>query len=286
MVPDRELGLSDDVTGEHVFGFQELFNRSDKAGIANRLKLLIAKAGGARIVMSAENLSNGTNFQYFRDVLAELDCQVLIYIRRQDELLTSSWQQWHSKGQTDLNAWLILALQRLGHWQRCIEGWESVAGTGNVTVRPFQKSDLAKGDVVDDFLAALGIEAGADDYARAAALVNPSYSDIITPIVSGNRFIFQHPHDHRFYSMVGALTAEAYVTQRRVSLITREQRESIVEYYRPQNETVCRRYFPGRQRLFDPVDHAKYEYLTAEELQQRQLGFLASLIYALYNAKR
>jgi len=280
-VPDSELGLSDKVTGEHVFATQTLFNRADRAGLANKIALLM-QAAEPTLIISAENLSNDSNFQFFDQALDGLGCKVILYIRRQDELLTSSWQQWNSKREVDFNAWLILALQRLGHWQRCIEGWESVVGAGNVTVRPFQRSDLVNADVIDDFVSLLGLSNPLPDFIKPPSLVNPSYSDVITSLASGSKFLFDSAHDSKFYDMVANLTGEAFVAQQKVSLLSRAQREKIIEYYRPQNEAICRQYFPGRPRLFEEVDHSKYEYLTSEEMTKRQLEFLASLIFGLY----
>ena len=283
LVPDKELGTSNKITGEHVFAFQQLLSHEKRAELASKLNLLV-NAGSSRVVCSAENLSNGAHYQYFAKALQQVDCKVILYIRRQDELLTSSWQQWSSKREVDFEAWLVLALQRLGHWQRCIDGWEATVGPGNVIVRIFQKSDLRNGDVVDDFIECAQLSEPSDGFKRSTDIVNPSYSDLITPIVSGNEFIFSSEHDNRFYSLVGNLTGSHYVSQKRVSLISKAQREKIVEFYRQQNEHICKRYFPNRPRLFDPVNHDKYDYLTSEELVRRQLGFLCSLMFAL--AKR
>jgi hypothetical protein len=280
-VPDRELGLSDKVTGEQVFAMQGLFNRGDRAGLVVKIKLLM-QAAERSVIISAENLSNGQNFQFFNQALDGIDCKVILYIRRQDELLTSSWQQWNSKREVDFNGWLILALQRIGHWQRCIDGWESVVGAGNVTVRPYQRSDLVNADVVDDFVCLLGLPEPVHEFVKPPSLVNPSYTDAITPLVSGSKFLFDGEHDNRFYEMVADLTGEAFVTQQKVSLLSRVQREKLIEFYRPQNEAICRKYFPGRARLFEAVDHSKYDYLTPDELTKRQMEFLASLIFGLY----
>jgi hypothetical protein len=282
LVPDRELGVSDRVTGEHVFAFQEMVNQSNPLAIEAKFRALM-KARAKVIVVSAENLSNGTNFQFFNKILSGVECKVILYIRRQDELLTSTWQQWHSKTETDINAWLILALQQFGHWQRCIEGWEHAVGAGNVIVRVFQRSDLANEDVVDDFLGVAGIEAPEIPFVRSSELINPSYSDVITKLVSGSKLLFANAHDNDFYKMVEELTGNHYIAQKRkVSLISAPQREKIIEYYRLENEAVCRTYFPNRPRLFESVDHSKYQYLTSEELNRRQLQFLASLIFGMY----
>lgn len=284
LVPDRELRVSNKITGEHVFAFQELFNAGNRVELQTRLTALLQEDTGT-VICSAENLSNGANFQFFSKILSGTDCKILLYIRRQDELITSSWQQWSSKTETDFDAWIVLALQRLGHWQRCIEGWENVVGAGNVIVRVFQRSDLAKGDVVDDLIQCLELGEPEGGFVRSPKTVNPSYSDLITPIVSGNKLIFEGEHDNKFYDMIGNLTGDFYVTQKRVSLISRIQREKVIEFYRAENETICRRYFPKRERLFEAVDHNRYEYLTKDELTKRQFEFLSALIFALYNRR-
>ena len=214
--------------------------------------------------------------------MRDLDCKVILYIRRQDDLITSSWQQWYSKKATDFDAWLPYAMQTMGHWQKCIEGWETVVGAGNVIVRVFQRSDLVNGDVVDDFLSLLSLGDMEPPFIKSPSVVNPSYSDIITPIVSGSGFIFSNEHDNGFYSMLEKLTGGYYVNAKKVSLISREQRECLVSSFQEENELVCRKYFPGRLRLFEATDHAKYEYLSSEELTRRQLQFLTSLVFAMY----
>jgi hypothetical protein len=283
LVPDRELGVSPTrVTGEHVFAFQELFNQSNRVGLEGKLRALM-KAGGRAVVISAENLSNESNFRLFNKMLPDVERKVILYIRRQDELLTSSWQQWYSKTEPDINSWLILALQQFGHWMRCIEGWEQAVGAGNVIVRIFQRADLINADVVDDFLHTVGIEEPDTPFVRSSELVNPSYSDVITKLVSGSSVLFANAHDNDFYKMVSHLTGDKYVTQKRkVSLISPQQRDKLVEFYRPQNEALCRRYFPNRPRLFDAVDHSMYHYISSEELNRKQLEFLAALVFALY----
>ena len=281
LVPDRELGTSERVTGEHVFAFQDLMNRSDRAGLETKLHNL-AKSDLSTIIFSAENLSNNNNFQFFGKALGGISTKVILYVRRQDELLTSSWQQWHSKRETDFHAWLILALQRIGHWQRCIEGWENVVGAGNVTVRVFQKSDLVEGDVVDDFSSILGINASQPPLVKPSSFVNPSYSDVITEMVSGSKFLFSGEHDEAFYKMVGDLTGTYFVEKRKVSLLSREQRNKTIEYYRAENEVVCKRFFPSRPRLFDAVEHSKYDYLDEREMVKRQFEVLLALVYAMY----
>jgi hypothetical protein len=284
LIPDKELGTSDRITGEHVFAFQDMINRSDRPMLESKFQNLL-NSDSKVVIASAENLSNRANFQFFKNILTAVNCKVILYIRRQDELLTSSWQQWNSKREKDFNAWLILALQRLGHWRHCIEGWEKVVGAGNVIIRIFQTADLVNGDVVDDFVSVIGLTDRMQSFVRDGRLVNPSYSDLITPIVSGSKFIFAGEHDNEFYDMVGKLTGEYYTSQKKISLLSPQQRDSIIEYYRLENENLCKTYFPNRPRLFANVEHSKYDYLSRDELTQRQMQLLATLIFAMYKRK-
>ncbi len=282
VIPDGLLGLGTKVTGEHVFAFQNLMNEADNTRLRETLaSLRDDPEEGQTVLVSAENLSNLDNHSHFQGLLDDFDARVVLYIRRQDDLLTSAWQQWHSKLETDFHAWVIKGMMRIGHWDKVIEGWESVVGEGNVDVRIFEREDMVEGDLLRDFLAALGLDPKSEDPEYDVGNINPSYSDIITPLVSGNRGIFAGSHDNTFYNIVGGLTGQFYVDKRKVSLLSQHQRDSIVHYYEGINQRVCAKYFPGRPRLFSPVQHHKYQYLDDWEVMQRQLKFLTHMVFKI-----
>ena len=286
VIPDRMMGLTTKITGEHVMSLQELATDPDPARINDAFRLLRDKpAKDKTILISAENLCNLGLHRRFADALEGFDASVVLYIRRQDELLTSAWQQWHSKLESDFNAWLLKGLRHYGHWDRVIDQWESVVGKGRVTVRLFDRAEMVEGDLLRDFLHCLGLDPKTDEPEFDIGSVNPSYSDIITPLVAGNRDIFRDSHDSAFYNMVGQLTGGSYVETRKTSLMSRDQRESVLFYYRDINQRVCKAHFPGRSHLFAPVNHEKYQYLDADDLQQKQLKFLTHMIFKLYQRK-
>lgn len=282
-VPDPELKWSKRVTGFHVFGLAELFSDggSPERTAAVFDNIMREAPPGKTVLISAENMSDQGNHRFLAQVCSKYPTKVILYIRRQDEFLTSTWQQWYSKIETDLEAWIVKALRTRGNWAQIIESWEQVAGKGAVTVRLYERQELRDGNVVLDFMECVGLGGRAKEAKLPDAEVNPSYSDVITPLVSGNRNIFRDVHDNEFYHLVGRLTGETYATRKRVSLISRDMRDAIMEHYRGQNERVCRAYFPNRTRLFAPVDHSKYEYLGADELRHEQMKFLTEMMYKL-----
>lgn len=282
-IPDRELGWSAKITGEHVFSTQQFFNdKSNPRAIDAKFdEMMATKPSDSTVLISGENLSNFSNYDFFDEICRKYKTRVILYIRRQDDLLLSSWQQWYSKIETDLHAWLIRALPLIGNWEATIDGWEKVAGAGSVDVRLFERDQFPGGNIAADFGAALGVAPDAEEVDYSAPNINPSFNDFIVPLVSGNRDMFRDVNDNAFYHYLEQLTGTKYTKGKKVSLISPAHRDSILSYYDQQNRRLCKRFFPGRRHLFKPVDHSSYEYLSREALVERQLQFLTHVVYKM-----
>lgn len=283
VLPDTSLSTSENVSGEHVFALETLAKAKDAAGFRARMDAIFAQSGDkARVILlSAENLSNLGNSAIIEGLSAFYDLRVVMYLRRQDELLTSAWQQWASKLDTDFYAWLIMALKQYGHWDKVLAEWEEKAGADAIVARVFDRNSFVDGDLLHDFIDAIGLGAHIDDFDYHQGESNPSVTDAITMMVSGNRNIFNDVHDNRFYVALNEMTGNKLIEKRKVSLLTRKQRDKIIEYFRPVNETVCRKYFKGRPRLFPVVDHEKYRYLSGDQLVDEKFRTIMTIIAAL-----
>ena len=157
VVPDSVLGLTQAVTGEHVWAFQERIAANDQDGLCARLAAAAKLAGdGKTLLISAENLSNMGNHRFLKKFAEAYDIKVVLYIRRQDDLLTSAWQQWHCKVEQDFQAWLLKGIRLYGHWDRLANDWETVAGPGKVSVRLFDRATMVGGDLLYDFAGCIG----------------------------------------------------------------------------------------------------------------------------------
>lgn len=287
-IPDRELQWSNKITGEQVFAFQNIFSESQPEDILSKRfdDLMHEKPLDHKILISAENLSHTLQIPYFKTICAKYRVKIILYIRRQDDLILSSWQQWHSKVESDLEAWLLTALKRLGHWEDIINCWEDMVGKGNVCVRIFDREEFEGGDIMLDFLHALSLKDQASRFTFPKEDANPSYSDIITPLVAGNRDIFKNAHDNDFYRFIGELTGESYAKGAKVSLISRKQRNQIVDFFSEENSRICKQYFPGRNSLFKAVDHSKYKYLSKEEILHEQMRLMMRISFEFWRKER
>lgn len=287
VVPDNEFQVVDKIQGYHVFGFQKLFQNplEGREQLGDAIAAVdAALPGAATILLSAENLTaNPAAPSLFRDLVERYDVRVIIYIRRQDEYVLSSWQQWNSKVRADFWAWLISVVGTLGDWRAYLENWETVIPRNNITVRVFEKPRLAGGDVVADFHSMLGVSRPLDAFTFSQDTVNPSFSDVIVDLVKGNELIFQTPHDNDFYNFVAKMTGDRYTKTARQSSISFPQRQAILDKYRKQNNWVKESYFPHvKGELFSPPKESDYDYVSPDEMNRQKLEFLTSTLYQMY----
>lgn len=281
VVPNSRLETSDHISGEHVFAIQQFFVRNDSDGLAATVGSLVEEHKGKTILLSGENMSNPGKHKFWKAAAEKFNIKIIFYIRRQDEYLISSWQQWYSKIERDFQAWLLLALRQHGHWKQIIGDWESIVGEENMLIRPFERDDFPDGNVCADFMQCLEIDPADERIEYPPRDVNASFSDIITPLVSGNKAIFKDSNDLDFYKMIRNTLDVNSTLVKNNSLLSKSQREKIIEFYSAQNDYVCRKFFKDRPKLFSNIDHSKYNYLEPNEILEEQLRFIMSLIYSM-----
>jgi hypothetical protein len=155
VVPDENIEDTPSVAGHHLW----YFDRED-GSVADRTAELTAKVDAmfscdevSQVVISAENLSNSEScaFKWFSEIARRHDVEVVVYLRRQDEFLLSSWQQWFLKAYPDLWTWLISCVGVTADWRVVLERWQSVVGRQRIRARLYESGRLHNGDVVADF---------------------------------------------------------------------------------------------------------------------------------------
>ncbi|WP_017931043.1 hypothetical protein [Robiginitomaculum antarcticum] len=280
-VPDVRLNDTGVVTGEHSFLF-ESFLEDDYPGVQLREKLqMLAKRGYDTIAISAESLSNEYRADYFGPIFAEYDTEVLLYIRRQDDLLLSTWQQWSSKRETNVDDWLERAKVKIGRWDSLIRSWEEYIASDQINVKLFERREMKNQNITHDAFDFFLGDADPVEFDFSVGEVNPSFSDLIVPLVSGNENIFKNVHDNGFYELVRELTGDQFISGKRVSLISQGERERLLSSFAEGNEWVRSHYFPEKELLFSPLDHSRYAYYSKEEMLTEQMRFLTTMIASI-----
>ena len=233
---------------------------------------------GKTILLSAENLSNLGNHNFLKAAGKSRNVRIVVYIRRQDELITSAWQQWHCKVETDFQAWLLRGLKTYGQWERLISDWEGVVGASNLVVRLFERDAMVENNLLKDFVFAIGLGGRANSFDYDIGIVNPSFTDLVTSLVEGNKRLFQNANDNKFFNFIEKILPSVH-DGKKISLISRTLRESICGYYSDINNSVRIKYFPKRSHLFAPIDHSKYNYVEGDTLLKNQMQLLMELIF-------
>lgn len=287
IVPNNGFQVADRVQGYHVFGFQELLGnpKEGRKQFEDAIDAVnAAYPRAATTLLSAENLTaNPVAPSLFENLVERYDAEIIIYIRRQDEYILSSWQQWYSKVSADFWAWVISVLGTLGDWRAYLENWETVVPKEKITVRVFERSKLEGGDIVEDFHGLLGISRPLGDFAYPEDTVNPSFSDAIMDLVKGNDLIFQGAHDNDFYNFVAKTTGDRYMKTSRQSSVSVSQRRAMIAKYKEQNDWIKERYFPHvGGELFSPPAKSDYDYVSPDDLDRQKLEFLTSAVYQMY----
>lgn len=145
--------------------------RSEEEALAHRKQLLeglareIAERPYALAVMSGEHCSSrlleDDEVRWLKDELSRFfdRIHIIIYIRRQDDYLLSTYSTSIKSGSTaQLGLPPERAIEnRYDHWD-VLERWSRVFGRANVTCRKFERKALKNGDIVDDILDVIGID--------------------------------------------------------------------------------------------------------------------------------
>ncbi len=283
VVPSADLEAGSAVTGRHTQFFESLVERRAATDIPSLGDLLDAAAGdgASTLVLSAENLSNPTGFEKtFAKLKSRFDVFIVLYVRRQDEYLASSWQQWNVKEGHSLLSWVARGVGIRGDWLRMVEPWAATFGDDHIIARVFDRERLVGGDVFLDFADVLDADAGR---LEAPGERNPSLSAIVSRFVEGRGFLFDGPHDQAFYQSLRALAPDHFQGGNDLPLFSPHEAKAILNRYRQSNEEFRRRYLPHvKGRLFRPVRGQGEGAATSANVEALERGFLQRQIFSLY----
>lgn len=204
------------------------------------------------VIFSFERLHKlrAERIEWLRDRFAQLE--VVLFLRRQDDLVSSLWNQRHKAHRVPFSELLDFEVRMAGYqedldYRVLIERWESVAGAGRVLpllydralspVRMFFDRTAVKVDWSGfvETRVNLAVDAYAMSVLRWVKRLAAPGDDLVRLMEHAHEALAEHAVDE------GADTR---------STIGPELRETIRRHYEDSNEWVRRRYFPDRPRLF------------------------------------
>ena len=241
------------VSGEHIINwvpyFEQLIENNTIYSCENLFCLLKEKAKKNNcdtIIISAENLSNRntiTKGKQIHDIIASLfdEISILLYIRRQDEFLLSSWQQWwHKKGRS-LKSYIDNALKlHVPDYFETAKFFEKVYGKESLSVIPFHRKAFKCENLISDFdfRAQLNISFSVDHYENKS--LNPYLCEILSRIPN----IYQNVDDNSIKELLAQYSDQKTILfDNDKTILNENQKTKILKHFENDNRILHKKYF-------------------------------------------
>ena len=250
-----------DIPKGSVRSLNKLWDAKAVRAYADKFEKAFAKARAQwsdddTLIISCEQMSI-----WFRkpEDIRELDAYIrqyadtvryIVYLRRQEDVIPSSYSQRLKVGQTLTFQEHFAQLSKTLDYNRMVSHWVEAVGKDNLSVSLLEPDHLVNGDLVDDLCALTGIKrAGLETPSRA----NEALSEDATAVMRALNEIepFTKPSGDFNTRRKGVLKklmtlSEGQPRQR----LTKDQYKTVRRNMQDSNEALRATYFPERQELF------------------------------------
>lgn len=200
----------------------------------------------------------------------DAEVRILVYLRRQDELIESGYNQQVKAG---LTSELFRVPQYLADYdyEKRLATWAAAFGRANVTARRYDTS-VARMGVVQDIGAVVGVEVSG--FKVSTSTSNPSLHPAVVEVQRLANLVgmTSAPPIEALQARLGALPGRSGQ-----GFLTSDQRREILQTYAESNATVARDYFDDPDgQLFAAPDAEAAD--VPREIPDESLPFLLALL--------
>lgn len=231
---------------------QEIFDirtKSDlqqfRQDLRQKLRKELREGSCSHVVMSNEHCSSRlrdhSQVDFLRTFLGEFfdRIRILVYIRRQDDFLVSTYSTMVKTGRT--NPIHVPSakgqLRRYDHWD-LLSRWADVFGRENIICRKYDRSELVDGDIIKDF----GVQAGvptAPEYERPVMTNESLDAEALEFLRIFNRYYNRTGHRSQLVQALAAISDGPLVT------LPEDELVKFMGLFKESNEKVATEYFGG-----------------------------------------
>lgn len=215
----------------------------------------------------------------------EIRPDFLVYLRRQDAWLESSWKQWHNNlpGDPSVSEY---ARSECSDWYRVLELWAQRFPKESILVRPYEKQQL-RGGLLADFFVSLGYRKALASKLAPAPQTNKTrnsgFSPDVVSMLTALRPLTRDRHDDRLFDLFGDFLGEEFKKREFESyrLLSPADRIEILEKNEESNQRIAREYLGYADgRLFlEPWPDPAEPWDPPESLTlERALPIFASIL--------
>lgn len=263
-------------------------------GVLDRLRKQFESPKHHTTIISSEEFefaNRPEQIKLVKRLFGKADVKVVLYLRRQDKLLLSEYNQHVRMPETRFPGSIYDFYIRHNFVQRLnylavLKKWARAFGTENIVVRPFETGQFANGNLIDDARQALSIAEDVELQIPAGLRANASLSGAASMVLSqaNRRDLDAQTHGRvveLLYQYDGDLDGGP------VHLLSDRNAQELMQKYAESNQEVARR-FLGRADgvLFrEPLpEGAQYDNGLAER-QEKMIEYLTSLLIEIARKK-
>ncbi|HEX2590790.1 MAG TPA: hypothetical protein VHL34_04820 [Rhizomicrobium sp.] len=209
------------------------------------------------------------------------EVEIVVYLRRQDEAMASHYSTSLRGGGTrlvPLPEEPDLKLKTL-HYEQMLEVWASAFGESWVRPRLYDRKELIDGDLLRDFLTVCGLNPNGNfnhidnantELSKDVQLFMGMLNKHIPARINGKPNPARGPLFHMF---------DDFPDTGKGMKPTRGEAEAFYQNFREINENVRRRWFKGREKLFDE-DFSKYPEKRSDVLTPERAVEIAAFMWS------
>ncbi|MEL6959094.1 MAG: hypothetical protein AAGL89_09115 [Pseudomonadota bacterium] len=244
----------------------------------------LRRMAAPQVILSSEYLGAGLQSEEeakaLDDWLSQFfdDIRYVIYFRRQEDLVLSSYQQRLKSGHVgDFDS--FLHKHAVHNYAQIADRWVSAVGRDKLDVRLFERDWLVDADIIADFSNAIGLDEILDRPASQNESLSLAAQELLHAV---NRKIPHKSEDGKRHNPVYAKVRDHIVDMADsgpARTLTGEQIDQVRSLNQRHNEDLRAAFFPQREELFAPrpakgsdpeaIDHKEQVARAAAELANR-----------------
>jgi hypothetical protein len=193
-----------------------------------------------RVVFSSERFQ-GANPAAVEKIFGKQCTQIVVYIREQSDYIVSAYQQMvHAQAHVGCLADFVAGA--IADYDKFLGAWRLTYGQDRMIVRCYQRDHLLNGDVIDDFMQAIGVEGRLPTEIGDG---NPSIGGALLELKRLlNRTMQPEVPARRLYGIFSAAALKSPVFRERPELL-KASTDEIFARIGQSNARVVDRYFGG-----------------------------------------
>jgi len=196
-----------------------------------------------------------------RDIFADFNVKVVMYLRRQDLFIESIYTQYvHEGGDLSFEEYSQgVSFGSDYNWQVLVDSYSEVFGKENLLLKVFEKKQFYNGDLVEDFFNTLGVGG------VSGAVIQSKNVGYTRDVLELAREAIRYLNIDQKKRMRIALQELSSRLGGRYVYFSAAKRQSIIDSYSESNAAVAEKYF-GRRTLFDHalIECEEYKGLSVE----------------------